>query len=241
MRRFLKTVLSASTLLAPTLLAAFWCAGVAADSATDKTIDRETSSEVNSEANSGVNSATERLQGYLGDLNSLSGRFAQRQYDDTGELILEASGQFNLQRPGKFRWHTQEPFEQLLISDQQTIWLYDPDLEQVTIKPYTEDLAQTPAVILSGSADKIAQQFQVSETQNTQNEAIFVLTPNTESALFVDLRLSFSEQKLTTIVLNDSLGQRTEFALTEALLNPEQSAGLFTFEVPKGIDVLRDE
>ena len=83
------------------------------------------------------------------------GNFQQVLVDDRGEVIQESSGHFIVQKPGYFHWETKTPFPQLLMSNRQTLWLYDPDLEQVTVRSYEASVDDSPAVLFSADASKI--------------------------------------------------------------------------------------
>ena len=94
--------------------------------------------------------AIERLTTLLNQAQTISGRFSQLTLDGSGTQLQETSGEMALKRPGQFRWHTDAPMEQLLVSNGEQIWLYDPDLEQVTIQKMDQRLTHTPALLLSG-------------------------------------------------------------------------------------------
>lgn len=179
------------------------------------------------------------LQQLLGKLQSLTGRFTQTLSDPAGEVLQESHGEFAIERPGKFYWHTFEPFEQLLVSNQETLWLYDPDLEQVTVRPFDERLQQTPALILSGDLQTLSDSFDIHRKAEAEQD--FVLTPRGEQSLFASLSLTFTAGELTDMRLLDSLGQETHFALLGVQQNPALADGKFQFEAPPGTDVLIDE
>ena len=95
---------------------------------------------------------------------TLSGNFIQTMVDEQGVSLQESSGTFVVKKPGYFYWDTKQPFPQLLVSNLDRIWLYDPDLEQVTIRSYQQSVSDSPALLLSGDAEKITQRYQVSQT-----------------------------------------------------------------------------
>lgn len=167
-------------------------------------------------------------------LQSFSGDFQQTLIDDKGQLLQESSGGFLLQRPGYFLWETKEPFPQRLISNLQTIWLYDPDLEQVTIREYNEDIAQTPALLLSGDLQQINQQYSIKKISDSQ----FVLTPLKQQALFQDLNVQFVNNQLSNMSLKDALGQTTVFSFSNAQYGNTVSTDRFNFIPPEGTDVI---
>ncbi len=178
---------------------------------------------------------SQRLQAY----NSLSGRFEQTLLDAKGERLQQSSGAFRVQHPGYFRWETQQPFPQLLVSNLETIWLYDPDLAQVTLRPYSRRADQSPALLLSGDADLIARHYDVHAVAQTPDQ--FVLQPKDRNSPFTQIELQFTQGYLTQMVLHDSLQQTTTFSLTAVRTDLSLPPDSFTFVPPPGVDVLIDE
>ena len=179
-----------------------------------------------------------QLQQYQG----LSGRFQQTLVDDQGSIIQESSGEFVLKRPGYLRWRTEDPFPQLLVSNLENIWLYDPDLEQVTIRSYQKTADQTPSLLLSGNTEKIVEKYQIEfANQSSEQSPQFILTPKFKGSSFSQLQLIFSEGLLSEMILLDSLGQTTTFRFFELTVNPPIEIEQFTFEPPAGVDVLVDD
>lgn len=185
-------------------------------------------------------SSANALRETLAATTSLTGEFEQTLRDAEGEPIESSAGHFVLQRPGRFFWHTRQPFEQQLISDGNTIWLYDPDLMQVTVRPVTDELNNTPAALLSESAESLAEAFLITRSVGQQGRVVFGLTPVDKDSLFARLELEFDAKNLQRIVVHDSLGQTTEFKLTNTERNQPVDATQFTFSAPEGVDVLID-
>lgn len=184
--------------------------------------------------------SAEQLRKLLDAMTTLQGKFTQTLYDNKGEQIEQSSGTFVLQRPGKFYWKTEQPYPQLLVSNQNTIWLYDPDLEQVTVRPFTDDLQQTPALLLSEDVDKLREHFTIQRQKGNDHQEKFTLTPKESKGLFQQLTLVFSTGQLQEFHLQDNLGQVTHFALDEAERNLAVDSTLFNFTPPPGVDVLND-
>lgn len=181
-----------------------------------------------------------KLQQHLEDMNTLKGEFTQTLFDADGTLLERSSGSFALQRPGKFYWHTRKPFEQLLVSDGETIWLYDPDLEQVTVRDFERETRGTPAMILSDDAENLGEDFQVRKETGDSDETRFVLTPKSPDGLFKDLVLVFDDRQLREIRMQDNLDQTSIFTLSELERNQPVVPDKFKFEAPEGVDVLVD-
>lgn len=183
--------------------------------------------------------AAERLSGLLSKADTISGRFSQMTLDATGMHLQEAQGNMLLQRPGKFRWHTDPPLEQELVSDGTTVWLYDPDLMQVTIQKMDQRLSHTPALLLSGSAQQIKENFDVTvEEGGTMLD--FFLKPKAKDTLFDTLRLSFRNGVINDMQLVDAVGQRTNILFLEVNMNKPVDSKQFTFVTPAGVDEIKE-
>lgn len=182
--------------------------------------------------------AVDSLRETLAATSSLEGEFEQQLYDAGGTLLESSAGTFILQRPGRFYWHTTEPFEQVLVSDQQTLWLYDPDLQQVTVREVNEDIRKTPAMLLADDAASLADNFNVQRIEGEGNKVRFELQPRGEDTPFTRLTLVFDGEQLTAVDLLDGLGQRTAFRFAATRRNRPVDEDRFRFEVPEGVDVL---
>ena len=183
--------------------------------------------------------AVKRLTGLLDRAQTLSGRFSQLTLDASGTQLQETSGELALKRPGQFRWHTDAPMEQLLVSNGKKVWLYDPDLEQVTIQELDQRLTHTPALLLSGDVSTISENFEVSHKE-AGDVVDFTLKPKAKDTLFDNLRLSFRGGVINDMQLIDSVGQRTNILFMGVKMNQPLKADLFTFEIPEGADVIAE-
>ena len=183
--------------------------------------------------------AVQRLTTLLNQAQTISGRFSQLTLDGSGTQLQETSGEMSLKRPGQFRWHTDAPMEQLLISNGETIWFYDPDLEQVTIQKMDQRLTHTPALLLSGDVSKIAESFGITLKEGG-NVVDFILKPKAADSLFESLRLSFRSGVINDMQLIDNVGQRTNILFLGVKMNPPIDAGQFTFAIPEGVDVIQE-
>mgnify|MGYP003442839597 FL=1 len=183
--------------------------------------------------------AIERLTTLLNQAQTISGRFSQLTLDGSGTQLQETSGEMALKRPGQFRWHTDAPMEQLLVSNGEQIWLYDPDLEQVTIQKMDQRLTHTPALLLSGDVSQIAESFEITLKEGG-SVVDFILKPKAADSLFESLRLSFRNGVINDMQLIDNVGQRTNLLFLGVKMNPPIPASQFTFEVPEGADVIQD-
>lgn len=180
-----------------------------------------------------------RLTQLLETSKTLSANFSQLTLDGTGTQLQETTGNMTLQRPGLFYWHTNPPAEQTMVSDGKKVTLWDPDLEQATIKKLDERLTQTPALLLSGDVSKISQSFDIS-AKEAGGVIDFTLKPKTKDTLFDNLRLSFRNGLLNDMQLIDSVGQRTNILFTMVKANEAVPASKFKFDIPKGADVIQE-
>lgn len=190
----------------------------------------------------GANSdqAAAQLRKQLDAMNTLQGSFTQTLFDGKGTKLEESKGTFALQRPGKFYWKTESPFPQLLVSNHKTIWLYDPDLETVTERPFSDDLQQAPALLLSEDVEKLRKNFTVSRKVSSKETEQFDLTPKVTEGLFQQLTLIFVSDELKEFRVQDSLGQTSHFLLQQVERNQAIAQDLFNFTPPANVEVLRD-
>jgi len=180
----------------------------------------------------------DQLTKLLKNMTSLDADFQQRILDAKGGRLQEVSGHLSLARPGKFYWRTETPFPQTVVSDGETLWLYDPDLEQVSIQTLDPNQSRTPAMLLSGDIDSIEQRFIVKLTRDSERFQEYLLVPIEQDSLFEELRLSFTGNQLSSLLLSDSLGQRTSIELYDAQFNPSLPDDRFSFAVPEDVDVI---
>jgi outer membrane lipoprotein carrier protein len=181
--------------------------------------------------------AVARLTTLLSQAKTLTARFSQLTLDGSGTQLQETAGELSLKRPGLFRWHTDAPAEQVLVSNGQKVWLYDPDLNQVTIQVMDQRLTHTPALLLSGDVSKISENFEVSYKEGG-SVVDFVLKPKAKDSLFDNLRLSFRSGVINDMQLIDSVGQRTNILFLGVKMNEPIETAQFTFAVPAGADVI---
>jgi outer membrane lipoprotein carrier protein len=181
--------------------------------------------------------ASDRLQDYLKEMNAYSANFVQTTHDAKGNLQQQGEGRFVLEQPGRFRWVVKQPFPQTVVSDGESVWVYDPDLEQVSIDHVDERAAKTPAVLLTGSTEEIKRYYRISSSRDSLKET-FILNPKDEGSLFTMLVLNFVDEELVEMQIEDSLGQFTKIAFTDVTVNPELEASVFSVAFPDYVDVL---
>jgi len=181
----------------------------------------------------------ERLTRILEPMQTYAATFEQQILDAGGERLQEARGKMWLSRPGKFRWEVDAPYQQVVVSDGDEVVLYDPDLEQATVQPLDQRVTHTPALLLSGSADELVANFDVTRSQQGSAER-FTLLPTDPDTLFEELTMTFRGERLVGLEMLDSTGQRTAIAFRDVQINQAIEAGRFDFRIPDGTDVIRD-
>lgn len=177
------------------------------------------------------------IMDFVNNVITLEGSFQQSLTDADGVVLERTSGTLEIARPGQFRWSYVEPYEQWLIADGLNIWSYDLDLEQVTVKPQVEALANTPAMLLGGSAEAL-EQFSYGGT-TVETETTWVrLEPKDQHSGFVGVEMGFVDGELRRMIFFDHLEQTTYVALENVKVNEPINATRFEFEVPDDVDVV---
>ena len=184
--------------------------------------------------------AIQRLHAFVGATHTLSGTFSQTVYDSKGRKTQETSGELYFSRPGKFRWIYHKPYEQLIVGDGKKIWIYDPDLEQVTVKRLDKSIGQSPAALLAGNND-IDRHYNLKDSGNKDGLEWLEATPKGNDGTFNAVRLGFRGDSLAAMELKDNFGQTTYLTFAGIKNNPQLGADLFRFTPPKGADVLNSD
>lgn len=183
--------------------------------------------------------AASRLTRLLEPLKTYSADFEQQILDGSGQRLQETRGHIWLSRPGLFRWEVEAPYRQVVVSDGKEVYLHDPDLEQVTVQPLDNRVTHTPALLLSGKANALTENYEVSRQQQGATET-FTLLPTSPDTLFEDLKLTFRSEQLRGLQMSDSTGQRTAIAFSNVEANTAIDDSRFEFEAPEGTDIIRE-
>ena len=174
---------------------------------------------------------------FLTEVITLAGEFEQSLIDADGVLLERNTGTLEIERPDRFRWSYSEPYEQWLVADGTNIWSYDLDLEQVSVKPQAEALANTPALLLGGSEDALAQFDFAGTTIETLTTWVRLEPKNTDSG-FKRVELGFVDGQLQRMAFFDNLEQTTLVALHDVRVNASIDPSRFEFAVPPGVDLV---
>ncbi|PJJ99289.1 outer membrane lipoprotein carrier protein LolA [Lysobacteraceae bacterium NML91-0213] len=183
--------------------------------------------------------ARDALQTFTRDLKGLDGQFNQRVFDGNGRVKESSSGRVALSAPRLFRWEYVRPYPQLIVADGRRVWVFDPDLEQVTVRPQGPEEQNSPlaALVEPGRLDR---DFDVSEEAAPADGLHWMtLTPKRDQdASFQSARLGFDASALVRMEVVDALGQRTELAFSGWRKNPRFAADTFRYTPPAGVDVI---
>ena len=181
--------------------------------------------------------AIEELQNFVNQSVSGQASFVQRVYDSTGALVQESSGDLRFSRPGKFKWHYFEPYEQLLVGDGDFLWVYDLDLMQVTRVSLDQALGSSPAALLYGSED-IDSYFGLEALNSDGNLLRVRVIPYEESGLFERIEIGLTASIVRNMTLYDYFGQKTVIEFGQFSIPSNFNDDEFKFEVPDNVDLV---
>lgn len=191
-------------------------------------------------ASATVDEGRQRAERFLDGLKTLRAEFTQTLADRSGQVTDESSGTLAIQRPNRFRWDYRDPYEQLIVSDGTRIWVYDSDLEQVTVRKLDLALSGTPAMLLSGQG-ALTDNFDVTDVSERSGVFWVHMQPKRNDTDFKLVRLGFvSGTELRVMELIDKLGQTTLLTFWKLERNPPLDPSQFVFHVPPGADVIGD-
>lgn len=177
------------------------------------------------------------LKSYLKETTSGTANFTQIVYDRSMRKLQETSGTMQFARPGRIRWAYEKPYEQLIVGDGDKLWIYDKDLNQVTVKAMTQALGGSPAALLAGSND-IEKEFRLSSAGAQEGLDWLEAIPRSTDSTFQKIRMGFGRNGLEAMDLTDSFGQTTVVRFNAIVRNPKHAPDLFRFTPPKGVDVI---
>lgn len=185
------------------------------------------------------------LRDFFSQVNTLSADFSQFVADEQGTILETSSGQFNLSRPGKFRWDYKNEFiedepGQQIVADGNSLFFYDPDLEQVSQRSLNNAVSQVPSLLLVMSDTELDNHFDVSDLGQSDALSWVALQPKSEDAGYQQLLIGFWDAKIDTLVLYDGLGNTTRLELTNVVTNKKIADDVFEFTLPEGADLLSD-
>jgi outer membrane lipoprotein carrier protein len=184
-------------------------------------------------------SGIDALKTFLSGTTTASARFAQMVLDRNMKMLQQATGTMEFSRPGKFRWEYHKPYEQTIVGDGSQIWIYDKDLNQVTVRRLDSALGTSPAALLAGK-NEIEKNYTLSNLGDQEGLEWVEAVPKTQDTAFERVRLGFGKAGLEAMELSDQFGQKTVIKFADLERNPKLAPETFKFMPPKGADVIRE-
>lgn len=181
--------------------------------------------------------AVDQLHRFLSGTRTLKADFSQMVIGRNGRKPQQSSGVVAISRPGKLRWDIQKPFPQLVVGDGEKIWIYDPELKQVTVRKAGQAISGSPAALLAGS-NELEKNFTLAEAGTEDGLNWVEATPKVSESGFEKVRLGFAGSDLKAMELHDSFGQRTLIRFSALERNPALPVTTFKFVPPAGVDVV---
>ncbi|MFT6925558.1 MAG: outer membrane lipoprotein carrier protein [Psychromonas sp.] len=184
---------------------------------------------------SAVSAATDSqlLKEKLAKFSIVNADFSQRVSSPDGKILDDSKGRLAISRPGKFRWEAVTPEEELIVSDGQTMWMYSPFIEQVTLLNLSDAIQGTPFILLSGANESQWANYQVKKVNDQ-----FMVKNITDTAQQRSFIFEFNKTgQVSKFIVIEALGQRSEFTLTHKVLDKPWPAGYFHFETPAGVEI----
>ena len=176
------------------------------------------------------------LDKFLTDTKTMSADFVQTLRAKDGSMMKESSGRFYLQRPGKFRWDYALPYEQQIVSDGSAVWIYDVDLQQVTVQKQNTAMSNTPMALVEGRLE-LKQAFEVRELDNRDGVYRLELINKNKDTDFKGVVVGMDRLGLRFMQLRDQFEQTTDIVFSSLVTNPDLKPALFKFTPPPGVDV----
>jgi len=184
-------------------------------------------------------SAAQNLQVKLANLHNMSADFAQVVTTEDGTVLQQVTGKMVLARPNKFRWETTSGIKQLIVTDGKTLWIYDPDLKQVTIRTLQTSIKQTPMLLLINPQINLQEKFIISKPDVNQSGDWFELIPKDKNDMFTSIVIGFYGNKIKEIRFSNQLNQRTVLSFSNIIIN-KKILTAFSFTIPNGVDVINE-
>lgn len=181
--------------------------------------------------------AIDKLRQFVDTTKTLRAEFTQSVVAKNGKKPQQSTGVVMLSRPGKFRWQVDKPYSQLLVGDGEKVWIYDPELRQVTVRKVDQALGGTPAALLVGDA-LVEKNFTLREAGERAGLEWLEATPKQADSGFEKVQLGFAGSELRAMDLYDNFGQTTSLVFSRLERNPQIAAGQFRFTPPAGVDVI---
>lgn len=178
----------------------------------------------------------DRLNRAMSSLDNLQADFKQTLLDDNKKIIQQSSGKVSIQRPGKFLWAYEKPYEQQIIADGKELWVYDVDLDQATVKPMETGLASAPIMVLM-KQQKVESEFEVNEVGQHKFLYWVELIPKSSDMEYSKIYIGMEGEVIKAMELRDNFGQSTQIVFENQRNNMVFNPDTFKFTPPPGVDV----
>lgn len=180
--------------------------------------------------------AVDTLREFVREVKSGRASFSQTVTSADGQRKRVSSGSFEFERPNRFRFVYAKPFEQLIVSDGQKVWIHDVDLNQVSVRKLSQALGATPAALLAGAS--LDKEFELAAQPSKEGIDWVQATPRQKEGAFQSMRVGFRGKELAAVEILDSFGQRSVLQFSQYAANVALPEGSFRFVPPKGADVI---
>ncbi|WP_394174529.1 outer membrane lipoprotein chaperone LolA [Thalassotalea litorea] len=174
----------------------------------------------------------QKLMDKLEVVGGFSADFTQVVSDADGNELQQQTGILKVRRPNLIYWETVEPDETLIVSDGETLWFYNPFVEQVSAYKVSNAVANTPILLLSDTDETLWQDYQVT----AKNDSSYSIASLDENAQVKTLDLTFNGDVLTSFTIEDATGQFSQFSLSNVNTTPLPTLQQFNFTLPQGVD-----
>lgn len=179
------------------------------------------------------------IEDFFAGVDTLSADFTQTVTDDSGRVMEESAGRVYLELPRHFRWDYETPYEQVIVADGERVWLYDVELEQVTVRDQREAAKNSPMMVLA-DPELMDQYFDTRELNERDGLQWLRLIPTDPEVEFVHVDAGVDDTGLAELVFEDRFGQRTVLSFENRVLDEPLDPELFEFTPPEGVDVIGD-
>ncbi len=177
------------------------------------------------------------LKDFFNNTQSMRAKFHQMVNDNKGRKVQEVDGTMQLQRPNKFRWDYSKPYEQQIISDGKQVFLFDAELQQVTIRDLSKAIGSSPAAMLAGG-EAVEKSFTLKNATRKDGLTWVLALPKDKDSGFDRVLLGFKAEKLRKMEMYDSFNHVTLITFEDVERNPALQEATFLFTTPKGVDVV---
>lgn len=188
-----------------------------------------------------ADTALQQLDALLADISTLSAEVVQLIVESDGGILEESRIQLHLKKPSGFYWETLTPFPELIVTNGDLLWNYQPDLEQVVVEKWSEQRSELAAQLLSGNTADLDDEYEVA-LDDASGAAIreFNLTPLASDSVYAEIKISFVAEELDMIHLRHKNGEQTVWRFYAVQRNQPLADSLFEFEPPDGIEVIEN-